>query len=204
MKNVYIHPMALVETEAIGEGTRIWAFTHVAKDVSIGGYCNVGEHCFLETGAVIGNYVTIKNGNELWDGITLADGVFVGPNVSFTNDLCPRSPRLEQAARRYKDHDWLLPTMVLQGASIGAGAVILPGHTVGEFAMIGAGSVVTHDVPPYALVFGAPARLAGWVCQCGARLRFSGSLASCECCGVEFLREGSVVCPRKAPTSHAY
>jgi acetyltransferase-like isoleucine patch superfamily enzyme len=203
MTPVYKHPLALVESETIGEGTHIWAFTHVMKGVSIGSHCNVGEHCFIETGVVIGSYVTIKNGNELWEGVRLADGVFVGPNVSFTNDLWPRSPRLPQAASRYRKRDWLSPTLVQHGASIGAGAIILAGRRIGEFALVGAGAIVTRDVPPYALVVGAPARVVGWVCQCGSGLRFHGTVAVCERCGLQFLREGDVLHARSAPAAAA-
>jgi UDP-2-acetamido-3-amino-2,3-dideoxy-glucuronate N-acetyltransferase len=193
MNNVYIHPFAIVETETIGDSTRIWAFTHVLDGVSIGAHCNIGEQCFLETGAVVGSYVTIKNGNELWNGVTVDDGVFVGPNVSFTNDLRPRSQRLLCVANKYQGREWLSPTLVKHGASIGAGAIILAGNTIGESAMVGAGSIVTHDVPPYALVVGAPARVIGWVCQCGCRLSFYGTATICEECGSEFVRKGDVV-----------
>jgi acetyltransferase-like isoleucine patch superfamily enzyme len=203
MKDVYIHPAALVESETIGDGTRIWAFTHVLRGVSIGAHCNIGEQCFLETGAVIGNRVTIKNGNELWDGITLADGVFVGPNASFTNDLHPRSARLLQAAGRYSNRHWLTPTLVKEGASIGAGAIIIAGNTIGEYAMVGAGAIITHEVPPYALVIGAPARVAGWVCQCGNRLQFRGVAAVCGECGLEFDRKGDVVSVMPSVAAHA-
>src|SRR5437016_2778300 len=102
MRNVFIHPTAIVETQQLGEGTRIWAFTHLMKGVSVGANCNIGEHSFIETGAVIGSNVTIKNGNHIWEGITLSDGVFVGPHVFFTNDLYPRSPRLPQASKKYR------------------------------------------------------------------------------------------------------
>jgi UDP-2-acetamido-3-amino-2,3-dideoxy-glucuronate N-acetyltransferase len=189
MNNVYIHPTALVESEALGEGTRIWAFSHVQKDVPVGTYCNVGEHCFIETGAAIGNYVTIKNANQVWDGVTLEDGVFVGPGVRFTNDLRPRSPRLPQARGRYASREWLTPTLVKTGASIGAGAIILSGNTIGEFAMVGAGAIVTHSVPAYALVVGSPARVVGWVCECGCRLEFTGATTACPECGANLVRD---------------
>ncbi len=193
MKGVYVHPTALVEGEDIGEGTRIWGFSHVMKGASIGARCNVGEHCFIEAGAVIGNDVTIKNGNAVWDGVTLADGVFVGPNVCFTNDLRPRSPRLPQAAARYEGRNWLSPTLVRTGASLGAGAIILAGRTIGEFAMVGAGALVSHDVPPYALVIGAPAHIAGWVCQCGFELKSETDIAVCQNCGRRYFRQNGKV-----------
>jgi UDP-2-acetamido-3-amino-2,3-dideoxy-glucuronate N-acetyltransferase len=114
----YIHPTALVEAEQIGAGTRIWAFTHVCKEVTVGSDCNIGSHCYLESGVRIGDRVTIKNGNYLWAGVTICDGAFVGPQVVFTNDLHPRSPRLPHAASRYDSQAWLSPTVVEEGATI--------------------------------------------------------------------------------------
>jgi acetyltransferase-like isoleucine patch superfamily enzyme len=185
-KKCWAHPTAIVETGLIGRGTRIWAFTHVMNDVSIGENCNIGEHCFIESGAVIGDNVTIKNENMIWRGVTLEDGVFVGPHATFTNDLYPRSARLPQVEGRYADLSWLMTTCVKQGASIGAGAVILPRVTIHEFAMVGAGAIVTRDAPPYALVFGSPARIQGWVCQCGRPLKFEGCNATCDLCQLRF------------------
>jgi len=193
-EGVFVHPSAIVEAQQIGPGTRIWAFTHVLAGVSIGADCNIGDYCYIESGVVIGDEVTIKNGNMLWEGITLEDGVFVGPQVCFTNDLYPRSPRLPQARKRYDGRDWLLPTLVKRGASLGAGAVMLAGITIGEFAMVGAGAIVASDVPPYALAIGSPARIRGWVCQCGQRLRFEKQEATCNACGLRFIaREGTIV-----------
>ena len=186
MKPVFIHSTALVETGRIGEGTRIWAFTHVMPEVSIGANCNIGDHCFIESGVTVGSQVTIKNGNMLWEGVHLEEGVFLGPRVTFTNDLYPRSPRLPQARKRYRDKGWLRPTVIGQGASVGAGAVILGGVTLGEFCMVGAGATVTRNVPPHALVIGAPARLRGWVCQCGLPLILSEATARCAECEFVF------------------
>lgn len=185
----YIHPTALVETERVGSGTRIWAFTHVSSGAVIGGNCNIGSHCYIESGVRIGDGVTIKNGNYLWDGVTICNGAFVGPQVVFTNDLRPRSPRLAEAASRYHSDDWLSPTMVGEGASIGGGAVIRPGVSLKRFCMVGAGAVVTRTVRAHSLVMGVPARVAGWVCCCGAKLDFDSETQRgtwCEQCLCEF------------------
>jgi UDP-2-acetamido-3-amino-2,3-dideoxy-glucuronate N-acetyltransferase len=184
--DVFIHPTAIVESDRIGKGTKIWAFTHVMEGVEIGEDCNIGEHCFLESGVIVGSHSTIKNGNMLWQGVSLEAGVFVGPLVCFTNDLYPRSPRFSKVSKRYGDRDWLLATRVEQGASIGAGAVLLPGLTIAAFAMVGAGAVVTADVPAHALVIGNPARVTKWICQCGHPLDFHQSSSTCSKCGETF------------------
>jgi acetyltransferase-like isoleucine patch superfamily enzyme len=193
MADVFIHPASIVETPHIGDGTRIWAYTHVMQDVYIGANVNIGEHCFIESGVTIGNQVTVKNGNMLWEGVHVEDGVFLGPQVIFTNDLYPRSPRLSQAGKRYADRRWLRPTLIEQGATLGAGAVILAGITIGEFSMVGAGATVTRSLPPYALVVGSPARLRGWVCQCGQPLAFSNDAAACAECNLDFKKTGDGV-----------
>lgn len=181
-KDFWAHPTAIIDTDQIGGGTCIWAFTHIMGNVIVGANCNIGEHCFIESGVVIGKNVTIKNQSLIWQGVTLEDGVFVGPNVTFTNDLFPRSPRLPQVRRRYAGREWLASTCVHRGASIGGAAVLLPNITVGEFAMVGAGAVVTRNVPPYALVIGNPARFKDWVCQCGQPLKFVSQIATCGSC----------------------
>jgi len=184
----YVHPAALVEAERVGEGTRIWAFTHIASGAVVGNNCNIGSHCYVEAGVRIGDSVTVKNGNFIWAGVAIRDGAFVGPQVVFTNDLHPRSPRLAQASPRYSSDEWLAPTLVEEGASIGGGAVILGGVTLGRFCMVAAGAVVTKSVPAHALVMGVPANLSGWVCSCGSRLKFHGEKksGSCEQCFREF------------------
>ena len=172
MKNFFAHPNALVETEQIGTDTRIWAFTHVMKGVRLGRNCNVGEHCYLETGVVVGDQVTIKNGVALWDGVVVEDRAFLGPNCVFTNDLFPRSKVISRPLR----------TVVRTGASIGANATILCGIEIGEYSLIGAGSVVTTNVPDFALLMGNPARVHGYVCCCGDKLDLSvGGQISCSC-----------------------
>ena len=191
MNNLKIHPTAIVESRRVGTGTRIWAFTHILCGATIGENCNIGEHCFVEAGVVIGDRVTIKNGNMLWDGITLEDGVFVGPGVLFTNDRYPRSPRIAQA--RYSNQDWCEPTVLCEGASVGAGAVILPDVTVGAYAMVGAGAVVTGDVPAHALVIGNPARMHAWVCRCGQPLQFLDQSATCAFCDIHYVKRAGLV-----------
>jgi len=145
-----IHPSSDVQSKQIGEGTRVWQYVVILSGAVIGRDGNICSHCFIENQVVVGDRVTVKCGVQLWDGVTLEDDVFVGPNVTFTNDLAPRS---RNAAAQ------LLPTLVKKGASIGANATILPGLTIGEGAMVGAGAVVTKDVPPRTLVVGNPARV---------------------------------------------
>ena len=163
MKNagIYIHPQALVESNMIGDGSKIWAFAHVLNGAVIGTNCNVGDHCYIEGGVSIGNEVVIKNGVSIWEGVTLEDRVFIGPNVAFTNDLVPR-------AKVYRDQYEL--TLVQEGASIGANATLTCPVIIGRYALVGAGSVVTRNVPDFGLVYGNPARLRGWICACGKRL----------------------------------
>jgi UDP-2-acetamido-3-amino-2,3-dideoxy-glucuronate N-acetyltransferase len=150
----FAHPEGRVESSDIGPRTRVWAFAHVLEGASIGADCNICDHTFIEGGAVIGDRVTVKCGVQLWEGVTLEDDVFVGPNATFTNDPFPRSRRRPPEFAR---------TLVRRGASIGANATILPGVTVGSGAMVGAGAVVTRDVPPRAIVIGNPAVVTGYV-----------------------------------------
>jgi serine acetyltransferase len=139
---------------------------------------------------VVGDAVTIKNGNHIWAGVTLGDGVFVGPGVVFTNDRFPRSPRLGETGSRYdSEAGWLVPTHVRRGATIGAGAVIVAGVTIGEFAFVAAAALVTRDVAPQALVPGRPAWPAGWVCRCGRRLAERDAQWTCPECGRRYALE---------------
>ncbi|HWH96176.1 MAG TPA: acyltransferase [Baekduia sp.] len=185
-----VHPTAIVETDRIGSGTRVWAFTHVSAGASVGRDCNIGSHCYVEAGAVVGDTVTVKNGNFIWAGVTLDDGVFVGPGVVFTNDRFPRSPRLGVTGSRYENEaGWLVPTHVRRGATLGAGAVIVAGVTIEEFAFVAAAALVTRDVAAQALVAGHPARSAGWVCRCGRRLEARGGRFVCGACGLAYVLE---------------
>lgn len=153
-KKTHIHSHGIVEPGAtIGEGTNVWAFAHVLSGARVGQDCNICDHVFIENDVLIGDRVTLKCGVQIWDGITIGDDVFIGPNATFANDKFPRSKQhLENVAR----------TTIRHGASIGAGAVILPGITISEYAMIGAGAVVTKNVPAHAIVVGNPARVVGY------------------------------------------
>jgi len=157
------HQLAIVESSAVGRGTRIWAFAHVLPGAKIGSDCNICDHTFIENDVIIGDRVTIKCGVQVWDGVRLEDDVFVGPNATFTNDKLPRSGV----------HPEHLPvTTVKAGASIGANSTIVPGITIGANALVGAGAVVTRDVPPWAIVTGNPARITGYV---GAQRGYVGA-----------------------------
>lgn len=167
-----VHPSAIVEDGAtIGRDTRIWAFVHILPDAVIGDGCNICDQVFIENDVRIGDRVTIKCGVHLWDGVVLEDDVFVGPNATFTNDKLPRSGQ-------YPDH--FLKTCVCRGASIGANATILPGLRIGEKAMVGAGAVVTRDVPPNAIVIGNPGRIVGYVETSSRSVTSLGMSASTE------------------------
>lgn len=176
----FIHSHALVESNTIGAGTRIWAFAHVMSGAQIGRNCNICDNAYIEGGAIIGDNVTVKNGVSVWELVTIENDVFLGPNMVFTNDLNPR-------AAIKKSKDALVGTVVRDGASIGANATVVCGIEIGRYAFIGAGSVVTRDIPNYALVVGNPSRQIGWVCACARRLPLGleltiGQTAACSIC----------------------
>jgi len=172
--DAFLHPRSLVDEGAcIGGGTRVWAFCHVAAGAVVGRDCNLCDHTFIEGAVRIGDRVTVKSGVYLWDGVQIEDDVFIGPAAVFVNDPRPRS---RQRPQRYP------VTRLQQGCSIGANATLLAGLTVGRWALVGAGSVVTRDVPAFALVAGNPARFRNWVCRCGLSLRQTeGESYACEC-----------------------
>lgn len=187
----FVHDRALCDSEDVGEGTRIWAFAHVMKGARVGNSCNVGEAVFVEGGVVVGDRVTIKNQAMIFSGVTIEDDVFVGPGVIFTNDRNPRSPRMASTGKRYeREENWLVRTLIRRGASLGAGCVVLPGVTVGSFALAGAGSVITRDVPPHRLVAGNPAKARGWVSSCGAILP---PTLVCASCGTRYALHGETL-----------
>jgi UDP-2-acetamido-3-amino-2,3-dideoxy-glucuronate N-acetyltransferase len=172
---IFIHPKAEVNSTFIGENTTIWQFVIILPNARIGKNCNINCNVFIENEVMIGDNVTIKPGVQLWDGIKIEDGVFIGPNVTFTNDLFPRS----------KNHDKKFAEIIInKGASLGANATILGGIIIGEYSMIGAGSVVTRDVPPHTLYFGSPAKFKGYVCFCGDKLDHN---LKCVKCGKSFV-----------------
>lgn len=175
--DIRLHPLADVQTQNIGAGTTIWQFSVVLPGAQIGKNCNVNALTLIENDVIIRDNVTVKSGVQLWDGLRVADNVFIGPNVTFTNDPSPRSKRRPEK---------FLQTCIEHNASIGANATILGGITIGAYAMIGAGSVVTKDVPEYALVYGSPAKQHGFVCECGAKL----SELICNNCGDRYQHDG--------------
>ena len=174
MEKYEIHPTAVVDPGCtIGEGTRVWHFSHLMTGCTVGAHCSIGQNVVISPGVRIGNGVKIQNNVSVYTGVTCEDDVFLGPSCVFTNVINPRSA----ISRK----DQFRETRVERGASIGANATIVCGHTIGRYALIGAGAVVTHDVPPYALVVGNPARQIGWMSEYGHRLVFD--------------REGNAVCP---------
>ncbi|MBI9107190.1 MAG: N-acetyltransferase [Spirochaetales bacterium] len=179
MKNIFIHPDAHVSADAeIGSGTKIWINSQIRENSIIGENCIISKDTYIDTEVRIGNRVKIQNGVSVYHGVTIEDDVFVGPNAVFTNDLVPRA----------FNEDWkVTPTLIMKGASIGANSTIVCGNTIGEYAMVGAGSLVNKDVPSYALVIGNPARLIGYVCICGQRLDENNV---CSKCNIEIIVEG--------------
>jgi UDP-2-acetamido-3-amino-2,3-dideoxy-glucuronate N-acetyltransferase len=184
-KPYFAHAQALVETEDVGPGTRIWAFAHVLPGARIGSACNICDHAFIETGAVLGNNVTVKNGVAIWQGVTVEDNVFLGPNCALTNDPNPR-------AYIKKSGEALETTLIRANATVGANATILCGITIGRYAFIGAGAVVLRSVPDFALMVGNPARQVGWMCRCASRLPLPApanliASATCPQCQTQFV-----------------
>ncbi len=170
-RSVFVHPHALCESDSVGARTRVWAFAHILPGAVIGTDCNVCDHAFVEGRVRVGNGVTIKNGVQLFDGVTVEDEVFLGPHCIFTNDRNPR-------AAVKKGSDEAVATRLERGVTVGANATVVCGTTLHAYAFVGAGAVVTADVPAHAMVVGNPARAVGWMCCCGTRL---GGDLKCGC-----------------------
>jgi len=191
-EDVFIHESSYVdEPSSIGPGTRIWHFSHVMKNARIGTGCNIGQNVVISPDVTIGNNVKIQNNVSVYTGCVLEDDVFCGPSMVFTNVINPRS----HVARK----DEYKRTLVKRGASLGANSTVVCGTTIGQYAFVGAGAVVTRDVPDYALVYGNPARARGWMCACGIALQFgTGSSAVCDACGSSYEKAGDRVTPAAA------
>lgn len=184
-KDYFVHESAYVEEPVrIGRDTKIWHFSHVMAGAEIGENCSLGQNVFVAKNVKIGNNVKIQNNVSIYEGVVLEDYVFCGPSCVFTNIKTPRS-----AFPRNRSEDYI-PTVVKRGATIGANATIVCGITIGEWAFVAAGAVVTKDVPPYALVAGVPAHIIGWACRCGLRLKFEGERAVCSSCGRRYMKDG--------------
>jgi len=185
-KNYYVHPTAVVdEPSDVGEGTQIWHFSHVMAGSKIGRNCILGQNVFVGSGVVLGNNIKVQNNVSIFDGVTLEDDVFCGPSMVFTNVFNPRS-----FISRKKE---FRKTVVEKGATIGANATIVCGNRVGSYAFIGAGSVVTKDVPDYALVYGNPGKARSWVCRCAVEIVFQSGKAVCKACGKEYAKDSAGV-----------
>lgn len=193
----FVHESSYIDDNVrIGEGTCIWHFSHVMSGSVIGRKCRIGQNVVIGPRASVGNNVKIQNNVSVYEGVTLEDDVFCGPSMVFTNINTPRSafPR-----NRSEDN---LPTLVKRGASIGANATVVCGHTIGEHALIGAGAVVTKDIRPYAVVYGNPVRQHGWACECGIVLGFISDHTECAECGREYRQINETRIERIKPTAN--
>ncbi len=182
-KKYFIHPTTVVdEPVEIGEGTKIWHFTHIMSGARIGENCTIGQNVFIGSGVILGNRIKVQNNVSLYDGVILEDDVFCGPSMVFTNVFNPRS-----FISRKKE---FRKTVVRKGATLGANVTIICGNSIGSYAFIGASSVANKDVPDYALVYGNPGRVKGWVCQCAEEITFRSGKAVCRACGKKY-KKGS-------------
>lgn len=182
----YAHPTAVIEQPSqVGDGTKIWHYSHIMKGAKIGKNCIIGQNVFIGAKAELGNNVKVQNNVSIYDGVRVEDDVFCGPSVVFTNVINPRS--FIERKKEFKK------TVIRKGATLGANATILCGIAVNEYAFVGAGAVVTRDVPAYALVYGAPAKLRGWMCTCGVKLEFKGKSVECDICGKKYVADNEAV-----------
>lgn len=183
MSNYFVHESSYVEEGSfIGSGTKIWHFSHVMNGASIGSDCILGQNVYVGSRAIVGNHCKIQNNVSIYDSVILEDNVFCGPSSVFTNVINPRS--FIERKDEYKQ------TLVMYGASIGANATIICGVTLGRFCFVGAGSIVSRDIPNHALVYGSPAKIRSWVCECGQKI---DSKLVCQECGKKYMRRGNLV-----------
>jgi len=178
------------EGAKIGQGTKIWQNCQVLKGADIGNNCVIGHNCFIASKARIGNGVKIESNTDVWDYVTLEDYVFVGPSAVFTND---KNPRAKYPKKEYPRYGKWLPTLIKEGVTIGANATIVCGLTIGKWAMVGAGAVVVDNVPDFALVYGVPAEIKGWVCECGNKLEFRKEKSICKICKRKYKKIGNKI-----------
>lgn len=187
-KKYFVHPSSFVDEGCeIGEGTKVWHFSHIMKGCKIGKNCNIGQNVVVSPDVVLGDGCKVQNNVSIYTGVVCEDGVFLGPSCVFTNVINPRA--FIERKSEYRR------TTLKKGASVGANATIVCGHDIGRYAFVGAGAVVTKDVPDYALVYGCPAEVRGWVCRCGEQLRFDGGRAVCPACGKAYRLEAGAVRP---------
>jgi len=190
----WVHKTAEIQRGAkIGKGTKIWQNCQILKGAQIGKNCKIGHNCFISEKAKIGNNVKLESNIDVWDLVTLEDWTFVGPSAVFTNDI---NPRAKYPKSKYPQYGKWLPTLIKTGATIGANATIIcgrPRRTIGKWAMVGAGAVVTEDVPDYAVVVGVPVKIIGWICECGNKLEFEGEKATCKVCKRKYQKKGNKV-----------
>ncbi len=181
---MFIHPLSDVKSVQIGHGTKIWQYVIILEKAKIGINCNINAHCFLENDVELGNNVTVKCGVYLWDGLRVEDDVFIGPNVTFTNDIYPRSKKYPESYKK---------TIISKGASIGANCTLLCGINVGKYSLIGAGSVVTKDVMPYSICYGNPCTFKSYICACGTPLSDGDEIYVCKKCNSRYQKVNDIL-----------